>query len=130
MVAAIIKTVQTRVLGTPDSDPTTATVTYDRWLFIETYLVIITASIPCIRSLLRSMSERRKNSAYTHELSSRYEAGSTRASRTRRRESSIDGKGIMAVSEGHISSDETFPRRARNQSPESGLSGESVTICV
>lgn len=130
MIAAIMKTVQTGVLGTPDSDPTTATISYDRWLLIETYLVIITASIPCIRSLLRSMGERRKNSAYTHELSSRYEAGSTRASRTRRRESSFDGKGIMTVSDGHISSDEAFARPVRNRSPDSGLSVESVTICV
>jgi ribosomal protein L30E len=33
-----------------------ATVEYDRWLYIEAYVVIITASIPCIRSLIGSVS--------------------------------------------------------------------------
>ncbi|KAJ5127236.1 hypothetical protein N7448_008015 [Penicillium atrosanguineum] len=59
MIAAIIKTVQTRVLASSDNDPTIATVTYDRWLFIETYLVIVTTSIPSIRSLFRSMDGRK-----------------------------------------------------------------------
>ncbi|KAJ6120485.1 hypothetical protein N7523_004765 [Penicillium sp. IBT 18751x] len=72
MIAAIIKTVQTRILATSDNDPTIATVTYDRWLFIETYLVIVTTSIPSIRSLFRSMDGRKTGSTNTHELSSRY----------------------------------------------------------
>ncbi|OKL57742.1 hypothetical protein UA08_06926 [Talaromyces atroroseus] len=54
MVASIIKTVQIEVLGSVDSDPTIATVDLERWLYIETYLVIITTSIPCLRSLLRT----------------------------------------------------------------------------
>ncbi|KAJ5097027.1 hypothetical protein N7456_007748, partial [Penicillium angulare] len=108
MVAAIIKTVQTRVLASYDINPTTATVNYDRWLYIETYLVIITASIPCIRSLLRSM--KKKNPEYRHELSSRYVVSSnTPTGKSRQRQSSIDGKGIMNVSEGNLShDDETF----------------------
>jgi hypothetical protein len=53
MVASVIKTVQIEVLGSVDSDPTIATVDLERWLYIETYLVIITTSIPCLRSLLR-----------------------------------------------------------------------------
>ncbi|KAG0155249.1 dihydroxyacetone kinase [Penicillium digitatum] len=55
MAASIMKAVQTRVLAHAHDDPTTATVNYDRWLYIEAYVVIITASIPCIRSLMRSV---------------------------------------------------------------------------
>lgn len=32
MVAAICRAVQSRALGTPDNDSTTATISYDRWL--------------------------------------------------------------------------------------------------
>ncbi|CEO58780.1 hypothetical protein PMG11_03482 [Penicillium brasilianum] len=38
MIASIIKTVQTHVLAISDSEPTTATIHYDRWIYIETYL--------------------------------------------------------------------------------------------
>lgn len=63
MVASIVKTVQIRVLATPDEDPTTATVALDRWMYIESCVVIITVSIPCIRSLFTI--GRRKNGAVT-----------------------------------------------------------------
>jgi len=130
MVAAIIKTVQTHVLATSDSDPTIATVTYDRWLFIETYLVIVTTSIPSIRSLFRSMDGRKISSKNTHELSCRYVVSSVRTSRTRRRDSSIDGKGIMDVSEGDLSNEGFARMESHNETPESGLQRESVKICV
>ncbi|CAG7918817.1 unnamed protein product [Penicillium olsonii] len=82
MIASVIKVVETRVFAHPDDDPTVATVSYDRWLFIETYLVIITASIPCIRSLLRSSRERHTASARSvYELHSVYAENSVSGSR-------------------------------------------------
>lgn len=115
MIAAIVKTVQTRVLATSNGDPTIATVAYDRWLFIETYLVIITASVPCIRSLLRSINGRSKHGRYTHELNSRC---AKHALRMRRCESWMDGKDIMNVSE-----DERLATQVCHGSPEWALSG-------
>jgi hypothetical protein len=130
MIASIIKTVQTHVLAISDSEPTTATIHYDRWIYIETYLVIITASIPCIRSLLRPMNSRKISSRDTHELSSRYAVSSTR-SRIRRRDSSLDGKRIINVSEGDLSIDnEVPPGYQHNVTPHLGESRESVAICV
>ncbi|OOQ84359.1 hypothetical protein PEBR_30614 [Penicillium brasilianum] len=130
MIASIIKTVQTRVLAISDSEPTTATIHYDRWIYIETYLVIITASIPCIRSLLRPTNSRKISSRDTHELSSRYAVSSTR-SRIRRRDSSLDGKRIIDVSEGDLSiNDEVSPGYQHNVTPHLGESRESVAICV
>ncbi|KAJ6001228.1 hypothetical protein N7481_001637 [Penicillium waksmanii] len=105
MIAAIIKTVQTRVLAAADSDPTIATVTYDRWLFIETYLVIVTTSIPSIRSLFRSMDGRKLNSRNTHELSPRHLVSFLHTSR-RGRESSIDGKRMIDVSVDNFSNED------------------------
>ncbi|KAJ5082268.1 hypothetical protein N7532_011311, partial [Penicillium argentinense] len=125
MAAAIVKTVETHVLGT-SSDPTTATVNYDCWLYIETYLVIITASIPCIRSLLRSMKSRKLNSGHTHELSSRYVVGSGHKARARRRESSLDGKRIINVSEGNVTQDNIERGDGQYEAPESRQSRESV----
>lgn len=58
MIASIIKTIQIRVLVSVDSDPTVATANLERWLYIETYLVIITTSIPCLRSLIRKKKSR------------------------------------------------------------------------
>ncbi|CAG8057346.1 unnamed protein product [Penicillium salamii] len=82
MIASIIKVAETRVFAHPDDDPTVATVSYDRWLFIETYLVIITASIPCIRSLLRSSNERYTASGRSvYELNSVYAEASLPNSR-------------------------------------------------
>ncbi|KAL3451745.1 hypothetical protein BJX65DRAFT_321470 [Aspergillus insuetus] len=54
MVASIIKTIQLHILSNANNNPTRATVDLERWLYIETYLVIITASIPLIRPLFRS----------------------------------------------------------------------------
>ena len=73
MIAYIVKTTQSRVLAHPDNDPTVATVNMDRWLYIEAALVITTASIPCIRSLV--MFFKRQNtsdSSVSYELRSRH----------------------------------------------------------
>lgn len=70
MAASIVKTIQIRVLATPDDDPTTATVVMDRWLFIETYSVIITSSIPCIRSLVVAHRRKRSDNSQSFELGS------------------------------------------------------------
>ena len=130
MIASIIKTIQTRVLATLDSEPTVATIHYDRWLYIETYLVIVTASIPCIRSLLRPTNSRKIRSRDTYELSSRHAVSSTR-SRTRRRDSSLDGKRIINVSEGDMSTDDDVHRGDHhNETPHLGESRESVMNCV
>ncbi|KAJ5166769.1 uncharacterized protein N7482_005550, partial [Penicillium canariense] len=128
MIASIIKSVETRVLATSVSEPTMATINYDRWLYIETYLVIITASIPSIRSLLRSVDGRKIRSRDTYALSSR-NAVSTMRSRTRRRDSSIDGKGIINVSEGNLSHDDVYRRGRDDEMSELGHSRESVTMC-
>ncbi|KAJ5724386.1 hypothetical protein N7493_006114 [Penicillium malachiteum] len=132
MVAAIIKTVQTRVLASYDMDPTKATVSYDRWLFIETYLVIITASIPCIRSLLRSIKGQPSTSRNTHELNSRYVvSSSTHTGRRKQRDSSIDAKRMIDVSEGHVSNDDCHSDgHDHDDTHDSGSSREYVIICV
>lgn len=65
MIASIIKTVQIRVLVSVDNDPTVATVNLERWLYIETYLVIITTSVPCLRSLIRTKKTSSQNSYIT-----------------------------------------------------------------
>ncbi|KAJ5180602.1 hypothetical protein N7492_003812 [Penicillium capsulatum] len=117
MIAAIIKTDQTRVLATPNADPTTATVEYDRWLYIETYLVIITASIPCIRSLIRSIRGRPVISRDTHELSSPYGVSSIGTSRMRRRGLSPDRERVMSISEENVSDGDIT--RSHNEMHES-----------
>lgn len=128
MIAAINKTVQTHVLGTSDSDPTIATVNLDRWLYIETYLVIITASVPCVRSLFRSKNNHKISSGNTHELNSRYASSSMHTARARRRDSSLDGKRIINVSEENASNDEIFNNH--DEAPESRQSRESEVMCV
>lgn len=130
MVAAVIKAVETRVLATSDTDPTIATVNYDRWLYIEAYLVIITASIPCLRSLLRALQGRVARSRDTHELSSPYAVSSMRTARTKRRASSTDGKGIMNIDEGHASNDDIDRHEGDDDALESARPRESVTVCV
>lgn len=105
MIASIIKVAQTRVFAHPDDDPTVATVSYDRWLFIEAYLVIITASIPCIRSLLRSFEDRYPASGRSvYELHSPY-AG-TSAPDSRRMTRNIPGKTVARASNGNESIEE------------------------
>lgn len=64
MVASLIKTIQIRVLSITQN-PTVDTVVLVRWLYIETYLVIITASVPCTRPLFNSF----KNTMSSNELS-------------------------------------------------------------
>jgi hypothetical protein len=105
MVASIIKVVQTRIFAHPDDDPTVATVSYDRWLFIEAYLVIITASIPCIRSLLRPFEGRSTNTGRSaYQLSSPY-AG-TSVHNSRRMTPTTPGKAIARISDGNDSTDD------------------------
>jgi hypothetical protein len=70
MIASIIKTVQIRILVSVDSDPTVATADLERWLYIETYLVIITTSIPCLRSLIH-MRKSSSNGSYISARPSR-----------------------------------------------------------
>lgn len=130
MVAAIIKTVQTRVLASSDSDPTDATVNYDRWLFIETYVVIITASIPSIRSLFKSGISRQSTTRKAHELSFHYAAGSRNSGRSRGRGLSIDQKRIVHSNEGSEAGDGTWQRDEQEDVPESNCPRESGISCV
>ena len=69
MVGSIIKTVQMSVLAVAVNDPTVATVNMERWLYVETYLVIITSSIPCLRSLLRPRNRGMTGYSGSYELS-------------------------------------------------------------
>lgn len=130
MIAAIIKTVHTRVFTTSNDDPTTATVEYDRWLYIETYLVIITASIPCIRSLVRSIPGQPITSSNIHELRSRCVVSSIRTSQMGRIGFSPDGKRMINASKGNVS-DEGIPRDD-DAMHESACSRESTSVmnCV
>ncbi|KAJ5393247.1 uncharacterized protein N7487_010888 [Penicillium crustosum] len=85
MAASVIKAVQTRVLAHAHNDPTVATVNYDRWIYIEAYVVIITASIPCIRSLIRTVRGGTTGTGRsTYELSSPYAGSSVPTPRNRR----------------------------------------------
>lgn len=109
MTASIIKTVQTHILAKVDHDPTTATVNLERWLYIETYLVIITASIPCIRSLTRSMKKRSHLAGGdTHELSSRYAEHRRPVFRVRRPEVLVGLEQVQNDSEAPSSDDSIF----------------------
>lgn len=103
MVASIVKTIQIHVLASASSDPTMATVNLERWLYIETYLVIISTSIPCIRPLFRPFNRSREysygtrsNNMYynnnTHELNSPYAENSASSFRTRTRMSALSGR--------------------------------------
>ncbi|KAN0085117.1 hypothetical protein V8E54_001584 [Elaphomyces granulatus] len=75
MVASIIKTVQIYVLSTT-TDPTVHTVVLVRWLYIEAYLVIITSSIPCIRSLVMSVKNIATTRSNSYPLRSPYNSRS------------------------------------------------------
>ena len=84
MVASLIKTIHLPEISY-FSDPTYTPVNLARWGFVETYVVIITASIPCIRSLVVSSikvltSNNKSSNDRTYELSSRYTAKSARKS--------------------------------------------------
>ncbi|OQD89751.1 hypothetical protein PENANT_c002G07823 [Penicillium antarcticum] len=105
MVASIIKTVQTQILAHADDDPTTATINLDRWLYIETYLVIITASIPCIRSFLRPFGRQTTGTGRsTYELGSPHALSS--GPRSRRLTPTAPTKGMMRISDGNASEDD------------------------
>ncbi|KAJ5827164.1 hypothetical protein N7447_003927 [Penicillium robsamsonii] len=105
MAASVIKVVQTQVLAHAADDPTVATVNYNRWLYIEAYLVIITASIPCIRSILRSVRGRTAGTGQsTYELSSPYGGNSMPTSRSRRL-TAIPGKSMIRISDNSSADD-------------------------
>ena len=107
MVASVVKVVQTGIFTHPDDDPTVATVSYDRWLFIEAYLVIITASVPCVRSLLRPFEGRSTGTGRSsYELSSPY-AG-TSLPYSRRMTPTTPGKAMVRISDGNDSADEIW----------------------
>jgi hypothetical protein len=105
MAASVIKVVQTQVLAHAADDPTVATVNYNRWLYIEAYLVIITASIPCIRALLRSVRGRTVGTGRsTYELSSPYGGNSMPTSKSRRL-TVIPGKPMIHISDNSSAED-------------------------
>lgn len=131
MIASIIKVVQTRVFAHADNDPTVATVVYDRWLFIEAYLVIITASIPCIRSLLRPLEDRYTASGRrAYELDSPY--ARTSAPSSRRITPKTHGTAIVRISDGNESSDEILQWNTRDieELHEAPASSKSTQIYV
>jgi hypothetical protein len=100
MAASVVKAVQTRVLAYAHDDPTVATVDYDRWLYIEAYVVIITASIPCIRSLIRSVRGGTGTGRSAYELSSSY-AENSMSARSRR----LAPKSMMRIPESSSADD-------------------------
>ncbi|KAJ5288038.1 hypothetical protein N7478_003724 [Penicillium angulare] len=131
MVAAIIKIVQTRVLASSDMDPTIATINYDRWLYIETYLVIITASIPCLRSILRSVKGQTPADRNTYGLGPRYVVGSiTQMDDTKNPGSALERNRTIPVSQGNVSSEDLCDGNGRDDMRNSGRSRESVIIFV
>jgi hypothetical protein len=75
MLASLVKTIYLPEIAHFE-DPTFTPVNLARWGFVETYVVIITASIPCLRSLvvssMRIMSSDKSSHAHTYELGSRY----------------------------------------------------------
>lgn len=64
MIASLVKTIQLRVLAST-TDPTVDTVVLVRWLYIETYLVITTASIPSIKPLIMGSNTMKSSKGYT-----------------------------------------------------------------
>ncbi|KAJ5950913.1 uncharacterized protein N7479_009326 [Penicillium vulpinum] len=100
MAASVIKVVQTQVLAHAADDPTVATVNYNRWLYIEAYLVIITTSIPCIRSLVGSVRGWKAGTGQSkYELSSPYGGNSIPTPRSRRLTATIPGKSMIRISD-------------------------------
>jgi hypothetical protein len=107
MVASIIKTIQLHILSNANNNPTRATVDLERWLYIETYLVIITASIPLIRPLFRSKIAGH-GASYPEPSQSRSRVTSGT------RESMRTGMGAVGVGRGNFSkigSDDDIPLR-------------------
>jgi hypothetical protein len=107
MVASIIKTIQLHILSNANNNPTRATVDLERWLYIETYLVIISASIPLIRPLFRSGTAGH-DAPYPQpsHSRSRFTSGTHESMRT--------GMGTVVVGRGNFSklvSDDDIPLR-------------------
>ncbi|OJJ50417.1 hypothetical protein ASPZODRAFT_129044 [Penicilliopsis zonata CBS 506.65] len=72
MVASIVKTVELSTIANT-TDPTVDQVTLLRWVYIESAIVIITSSIPCLRPLFVAMSKNFSSSPkHTYELTNRY----------------------------------------------------------
>lgn len=111
MVASIIKTVQIRVLVSVDSDPTVATVDLERWLYIETYLVIITTSIPCLRSLIRIKGRKPRDTYEGTQRSGLARSGNLGISMRSGQQETISGRNRESLkkscSEEHIVRDTT-----------------------
>lgn len=130
MTASIIKTVQTHILAKMDHDPTTATVNLERWLYIETYLVIITASIPCIRSLTRSVKKRSHLAGGdAHELSSPYAEHRRPVFPARRPEVLVGWEQVQNDSEAPSSDDSVFEGVYRGRMHQSKIT-KGVRISV
>lgn len=121
MAASIIKTTQIRVLETPDNDPTTATVALDRWMYIETCIVIIAASIPCIRPLFKI--GRHKNHSHSYELGSSYEYSGGRAEERKRVARLSRRYGVQSAAGGPDdgSEDDILEREHDKNVPNSGI---------
>lgn len=123
MAASIVKTVQIRVLARQDDDPTAATVVMDRWLFIETYLVITTASIPCIRSLIITHRRNRSNHLNSHELSSGYGKGTVPSFAGKQTATTVSWKYMKHDNGDTGSEDNILPSGPSNEAhtPDSGI---------
>lgn len=130
MVASIIRTVQTRALASVGNDTPVATINLDRWLYIETYLVIITASVPCIRSLSRLLLKGRSpgTARNMHELSSPYTENSRSIFR-KNRTSSMDGINFGHAFDGNGSEDHILGTDYHNRTPKS-RNAKQVDIAV
>ncbi|KAJ5624347.1 hypothetical protein N7510_000656 [Penicillium lagena] len=70
--ASVVRTYHVHVLGKPNNDPTAATVGLDCCLYIETGLIIIAASIPCIRSLFRKRKGANRTNSFEFSTNAGY----------------------------------------------------------
>jgi hypothetical protein len=86
MVSSIVKTIDLAEIVSAD-DPTIDQVELLRWGYIESALVIITSSIPCLRSLVVSMKNNysSRETAHNYELRTPYHAGNATATVNSRR---------------------------------------------
>lgn len=106
MIASIVKTTQARVLAHPDTDPTVATVPMDRWLYIETALVITTSSIPCIRSLFTLKSKKESsNHSVAYELRPRHGVSASACCESRYRASKYAERARKQMTDDNSSED-------------------------
>jgi hypothetical protein len=70
--APVPRSFHVHVLGKPNNDPTAATVDLDCCLYIETSLIIIAASIPCIRSLFRKRKHANRENSFEFSTNAGY----------------------------------------------------------